>query len=741
MPGTTRKERRIAPRQAAPRRTTVLAGAARTRRFEHLIGSGQRLSDVRSEAAWLRSLIDEATQLSGARRVLLMLEGPDGLQLAGASVPPYEVAAALLQAVSPWLDEARRSRLGSLRHGPQGVAAVDQRSCLVVPLLAQHDMLGCLYADIDGQFGRFESADRDLLAVLASQAAMALANIRATVALEQKVAARDARLEQRAGELALINSIQQGMAAKLEFQAIVDVVGEKLREVFASKDLYVGLLDADGKTMHMPYAVEHGVRQNHSAFAPSESKVWYREVRAGRTLVARNAAEFAAYQMAVVPGTDMPSSGVYVPVMVGERYIGQVGMESFEREDAFDAAAVRLLETVASSLGTALENARLFDETQRLLQETEQRATELTVINSIQQGMSGSLDFQAIVDLVGDKLREVLHTGSVGIRWYDTQANLIRYLYEYEHGVRLEIAPNPPAPGGPWEVMVRTRRPIVANTRAEIAALGVQTIPGTSESFAMIQVPILAGDRVLGKIDLEDYERENAFGEAQIRLLTTVAASMGTALENARLFDETQRLLKETERRSSELAVINSIQQGMARELNFQAIVDLVGDKLREMFSTGDIGINWRDEQTDLIHHLYTYEHGKRLSFPPSPYRPNSKLGQALVGGQSVVLGSQAAIAAFGIKTTPGTDACLSVVFVPIHIAGETACVDTDRELRTRGRVRRTGSAPADHDRRKHGRGAAERAPVRRDAAQRARIVGAVRRRPRPRRRRSTWPP
>ena len=39
---------------------------------------------------------------------------------------------------------------------------------------------------------------------------------------------------------------------------------------------------------------------------------------------------------------------------------------------------------------------------------------------------------------------------------------------------------------------------------------------------------------------------------------------MGVALENARLFDETQRLLKETEQRDAELAVINSIQQGMA---------------------------------------------------------------------------------------------------------------------------------------------------------------------------------
>ena len=63
---------------------------------------------------------------------------------------------------------------------------------------------------------------------------------------------------------------------------------------------------------------------------------------------------------------------------------------------------------------------------------------------------------------------------------------------------------------------------------------------------------------------LENHERDHAFGEDEVRLLQTLAASMGVALENARLFDETQRLLKETEQRNAELAVINSIQQGMA---------------------------------------------------------------------------------------------------------------------------------------------------------------------------------
>ena len=45
-------------------------------------------------------------------------------------------------------------------------------------------MLGYIYADIDGAFGRFHDADRDLMAMLASQAAVALANVRFAEGLE-----------------------------------------------------------------------------------------------------------------------------------------------------------------------------------------------------------------------------------------------------------------------------------------------------------------------------------------------------------------------------------------------------------------------------------------------------------------------------------------------------------------------------------------------------------------------------
>ena len=85
-----------------------------------------------------------------------------------------------------------------------------------------------------------------------------------------------------------------------------------------------------------------------------------------------------------------------------------------------------------------------------------------------------------------------------------------------------------------------------------------------------------------------------------MRLLHTLANAMSVALENARLFDETQRLLKETEQRAAELAIINSVQQALAAELNMQGIYDAVGDKIREIFNQADVGIRIYDPQTEL---------------------------------------------------------------------------------------------------------------------------------------------
>ena len=69
--------------------------------------------------------------------------------------------------------------------------------------------------------------------------------------------------------------------------------------------------------------------------------------------------------------------------------------------------------------------------------------------------------------------------------------------------------------------------------------------------------------------------------------MTTIAASLGTALENARLFEETQRLLKETERRATELTTVNRISQALTSELELDALLKLVGELIAPDFRGG----------------------------------------------------------------------------------------------------------------------------------------------------------
>src|SRR5258706_14940663 len=89
--------------------------------------------------------------------------------------------------------------------------------------------------------------------------------------------------------------------------------------------------------------------------------------------------------------------------MSGEEPVGVV-VFSDHRVDAFSEADERLVSTIVSSMGVALENARLFEQTNVLLNETKERAAELSIINSVQEGLAARLDMGSMYELVGDKI-------------------------------------------------------------------------------------------------------------------------------------------------------------------------------------------------------------------------------------------------------------------------------------------------------------------------------------------------
>ena len=186
----------------------------------------------------------------------------------------------------------------------------------------QRELLGYIYADIDGAFGRFHDGDRDLLAMLASQAAVALANVRFAEGLERKVDERTAELEQRAGELTIINSIQQGIAGSLDFQAIVDLVGDKLREVLKSDDIGIQLARPTKRTDARPLRLRTRQAPAHPAIAPKLAVPANPCFRRAAPIVYNTVAEQLAAGVHAMPGTDQELSLVYVPIIGSDRVLG-----------------------------------------------------------------------------------------------------------------------------------------------------------------------------------------------------------------------------------------------------------------------------------------------------------------------------------------------------------------------------------------------------------------------------------
>jgi signal transduction histidine kinase/DNA-binding response OmpR family regulator len=662
--------------------------------FKRLVDTGMRLNELRNASELHDFLIDEVTELTGAERVLLVLEESGGLRIAGSLLPQSEntpaAAAALLEAVRPSLTEARRTRAVGLRHDPERVDPVEQRSRLVAPLVAGRQLLGYLYADIDGAFGRFADADRDLLGMLAAQAAVALDNARWGEGLEAKVAERtaearaaQAQAEQRAGELAIINGIQQGIAGSLDFQGIVELVGDRLREVMKSQDVGIDWFDHDARVTKYIYSVEHGVRL-HLPDRPSRSDESWARMMAGRTTqVFNSVAEQVAAGLSVAPGTDQALSAVLVPVVAGDRRLGTISVENHEREHAFGESEVRLLETIASSLGVALQSARHFDEMQRLLKETEQRNAELAVINGVQQGLANKLDVASIFELVGERLRELFDSQSISIVGLDAERDLRRYHYLHERGQRLSVPDAPIAPLG-WH-LVRTAKPLLLNSdiARELAALGIvtKTLPGTEPTRSLLRVPILAEGKVIGAIGLDNVDREHAFDEGDVRLLTTLAGSMSVALESARLFEQTKTLLAQTEQRAHELATINTLGQALSSKIDLDELIRTVGEKMRETFDADIVYVALLDEAAGVIRFPYAY--GDDLT----PLAPGEGLtGKIIETGRPLLLNEAVEDAATAIGATQVGVHAMSYLGVPINVRGKAIGVISVQSTREEGR-------------------------------------------------------
>jgi GAF domain-containing protein/CheY-like chemotaxis protein len=612
--------------------------------------AGRRLAEVLHAQDLYIALVDLAGQRisfpyivqGGERRVVQAIEIGEGL-------------------TSRVLERRRPLRFGTLAeqmpYGPAFGAGVDvHESWLGVPILAGDKAIGVVNVS-DHRPNAYTEADERLVATVASSMGVALENARLFAETKRLLAETD----ERAAELAVVNSVQQGLAANLDMQAMYDLVGDKIQEIFDAQVVDIGILDERDGLIHFPYTIERGVRFPDE---PHQGAGFTAEVFRTRRPILVNDVDvwFAEHGDIQAPIQGEPARSVlFAPLIVGDQVRGRISLQNLDRTNAFSDADVRLLSTIASSLAVALENARLFDETRRLLAETDERAAELAVVNSIQQGLAANLDMQAMYELVGDRIQEIFDAQVVDIRTFDHEAGVARFHYLIERGVRFPAAVGPIAGFG--AAVLQARRALLVNDvpawDAEHGA--VPAIQG-EETLSVLIAPLMVGEEVTGAISLQNIDRKDAFTDADVRLLTTLSASLSVALENA-------RLVAETRQRVTELGTVNRIGQAVASQLDLAALIELVGDQIHDAFQADIAYVALVDPATDTAEFVYYIEDGRHDLQPALP-RGNGLTWRIIDGREPLLLNRETDWEALGSRGV-GTLA-RSYLGVPI-VAGDEA--------------------------------------------------------------------
>ncbi|MCO5724936.1 ATP-binding protein [Robiginitalea marina] len=178
-------------------------------------------------------------------------------------------------------------------------------------------------------------------------------------ALEAKVEDRTREVQQRLNELATVNSVTKALNDKLELDELIQLVGNKMKEVFNSDITYLALLDRETSIINFPY-------QDGDDMPPMQlgEGLTSRIIQTGDSLlINRDVDIMAEYNKHGIQQTGKQAiSYLGVPIPVEDSIIGVLSVQSTQHESRFKEEDKKLLSTIAINVGVALHNAELYEE-------------------------------------------------------------------------------------------------------------------------------------------------------------------------------------------------------------------------------------------------------------------------------------------------------------------------------------------------------------------------------------------
>ncbi|TEU22368.1 MAG: GAF domain-containing protein, partial [Anaerolineales bacterium] len=279
-------------------------------------------------------------------------------------------------------------------------------------------------------------------------------------------------------------------------------------------------------------------------------------------------------------------SWISVPLASKEEFIGCLALASRDL-DRFGAPKVQFIETVSHQLSVAVEKARLlnfahgqengltrtYKQAERyagdLKKVSEQewiRSSQLEALNAVIAAVGEPLGLNTVLREALDKVMEVMKVEAGMVLLVNEQGELIPAIYQGLPREIVEMSPPTKVGEGLLGKVVQSGEPMVMdNISADPEAM---TGVGGERLKAWVSVPLTAKDKVLGTLDIFT-RKERLFTSQDVQLLRSIGRQLGVAIENARLYEETQR-------RVQELAFLHEAGRTMTSSLDLEQVLTTV---------------------------------------------------------------------------------------------------------------------------------------------------------------------
>ncbi|MFN2198762.1 MAG: GAF domain-containing protein, partial [Anaerolineales bacterium] len=251
--------------------------------------------------------------------------------------------------------------------------------------------------------------------------------------------------------------------------------------------------------------------------------------------------------------TDWIRSYAGAPILRGGRLYGFINVNS-DVPGEYGERSVVHLRAFADQAAIALENARLFSETQK-------RAERLQLLNEIARSINepGSLDL--VLNAAADGLAKVLDVEQTGIALMDEDGENLTIVAEHTaHGISSAVGGKIPVHGNAsMEFMLEQLKPLpVYEAQKDPLLANIQPIMQERQVSSILLVPLVVRGALIGTIGCDVIHAPRHFSDEEIRLAETMAGMISTRIEQTRLLESIQRHAGELEKTREILHVINA---------------------------------------------------------------------------------------------------------------------------------------------------------------------------------------